>query len=58
MSSWKVEIKTPGDKDWVSNALRFASMDEAKQYSVDLDWRWTISMTGSRKDTKACSCSA
>ena len=40
--SWRVGIKTAGDIDWVSNQLRFKSIDEAKRYSVDLDWRWTV----------------
>lgn len=40
--SYKVGVKTAGDKDWVTNALRFATIDEAKHYSVDLDWRWTV----------------
>lgn len=43
--SWKLGVKTAGDIDWVCNALRFATIDETKHYSVDLDWRWTTKKT-------------
>ena len=38
--SYKFGILTPGDKDFVSNGLRFATEDEAKQYGNELLSRW------------------
>lgn len=39
--SYKVEVKTPGDRTWTSNGLRFATEDAARKYGTDLNWRWT-----------------
>jgi hypothetical protein len=39
--SYKVGVKTAGDKDWAYNALRFATPEEAKRYGDDLLCRWT-----------------
>jgi hypothetical protein len=41
MSSFKVGVKTPGDRDWNSNALRFATAQEAEDYGFNLAMRWT-----------------
>ena len=40
--SYKAMIKTPGDKQWVCNALRFATWEEAETYGIDLARRWTL----------------
>jgi hypothetical protein len=40
--SFKAMIKTPGDQDWVCNALRFATFDEAEAYGINLASRWTL----------------
>jgi hypothetical protein len=40
-ASYKVGVKTPGDRDWNSNGLRFASAADAEVYAVDLAYRWT-----------------
>lgn len=40
--SFKAMVKTPGDRDWVCNALRFATFAEAEAYGVDLERRWTL----------------
>ena len=39
--SYKLEVKTVGDKTWSSNALRFATIEEANIYGKDLFHRWT-----------------
>jgi hypothetical protein len=39
--SWKCEVQADDTGSWVSNQLRFASINEAKKYSEDLAWRWT-----------------
>jgi hypothetical protein len=39
--SFKPEVKTPGDRDWHGNALRFAHLWEAQTYVHDLAMRWT-----------------
>ncbi|MDM7919568.1 MAG: hypothetical protein QUS12_10430, partial [Methanosarcina sp.] len=40
--SFKVEVTTKGDNgEYVSNALRFATQNEAEQYAKDLAWKWT-----------------
>jgi hypothetical protein len=39
--SFKVGVKTPGDKSWVYNGLRFATREEADRYGSDLYARWT-----------------
>jgi hypothetical protein len=39
--SYKVGVKTPGDRDWVTNAVRFKTQKEAKTYGRDLSMRWT-----------------
>jgi len=40
---WKAEVNTAGDPpdSWTSNALRFDTEDEAKDYARDLTSRWT-----------------
>lgn len=42
--SWKSEIKTPGDKDFVTNRLRFATEIEAQQYQDELLSRWFVTI--------------
>ncbi len=39
--SWKVGVKTAGDKDWVYNGLSFGTKQEAEDYAEDLFMRWT-----------------
>jgi hypothetical protein len=39
--SYKAVVKTPGDKDWVGNGLRFKTKQEAENYALDLSMRWT-----------------
>ena len=38
--SYKLGVKTQGDKDWVYNGLRFSSKEEAGFYGDDLAGRW------------------
>lgn len=38
--SYKVGVKTPGDRDWSYNALRFQTLAEASAYGADLAGRW------------------
>lgn len=40
--SYKVGVMTAGDKDWVSNGLRFATREDAEAYGMDLAMRWTM----------------
>jgi hypothetical protein len=43
--SWKAEVTTPGDGGrYNSNALRFATKQEAEDYAFDLAYRWTAVM--------------
>lgn len=42
MCSWKAEVITNREGNWVSNRLRFASFDEAYNYVSDLGKRWTM----------------
>lgn len=42
MPSWKPEVITEPDGKWSSNALRFATKDEALGYAQDLYARWTL----------------
>ncbi len=39
-TSYAAQVKTPGDKDWVGNAMRFATRGEAESYVWDLMKRW------------------
>jgi hypothetical protein len=39
--SYKVGVKTPGDKTWVYNGLRFPTAEAAESYGLDLSLRWT-----------------
>lgn len=39
--SFKGGVKTPGDQNFGFNGLRFATHDEAKNYVLDLEGRWT-----------------
>lgn len=41
MSSFKVGVKTAGDRDWNSNGLRFTTPEAAEDYALDLAMRWT-----------------
>lgn len=41
MSSFKVGVKTPGDRDWNSNGLRFPTRESADAYGANLAMRWT-----------------
>jgi hypothetical protein len=39
--SYKVGVKTAGDREWCCNGLRFRSREEAEAYGIDLFMRWT-----------------
>jgi len=39
--SWKVGVKTPGDRDWCYNGLRFGSEADAAAWGAGLFMRWT-----------------
>lgn len=39
--SFKAEVKTRTDINWVSNALRFSSREQAEAYAKNLMQRWT-----------------
>ena len=39
--SWKAEVIADGSGQWCSNALRFATKEDAKEYVTALAWRWT-----------------
>jgi hypothetical protein len=41
MNSFKIGVKTAGDRNWAYNGLRFATRDAAEAYAVDLALRWT-----------------
>jgi hypothetical protein len=51
MRSWKSEVITNGAGEWVSNRLRFATLDEARNYVHDLAERWDMVT-----DTRATPC--
>jgi hypothetical protein len=38
--SFKVGVKTPGDRNWGYNALRFPTAEQAEAYGHDLAMRW------------------
>ena len=40
--SFKVGVKTAGDRDWVSNALRFATQEAAEAWGAGLARRWVL----------------
>lgn len=40
--SYKVEVLVAGGADWVNNALRFATREEAETYGIDLFRRWLL----------------
>ena len=39
--SWKLGVKTRGDRTWVYNGLRFATYEEAMTWGADLYSLWT-----------------
>lgn len=45
--SWKPEVQTNGGEEWSSNALRFATKEEAEKSARDLSYRW-FAVTGHR----------
>ena len=40
--SYKVEVLVSGETTWASNALRFATTEEAEIYGKDLFRRWLL----------------
>lgn len=38
--SYALGVKTAGDTEWVTNALRFETEEEAEEYGRDLFSRW------------------
>lgn len=38
--SWKPEVIADNSGEWVGNALRFATKEEAEANARDLAWRW------------------
>lgn len=49
--SYKAEVIADNSGQWCSNALRFATREEAETYVSDLAWRWT-----SVRDTRVVEC--
>ena len=41
-TSWACWVLVKGEREWVTNALRFATKEEADAWGVDLDSRWTL----------------
>ena len=39
--SWKTEVQADHTGTWAGNGLRFARKDEAIDYLLDLEYRWT-----------------
>lgn len=39
--SYKAEVIADSSGEWVGNALRFATKEEAEKYAMDLSMRWT-----------------
>ena len=39
--SWKMEVCTNNGIEWSTNAVRFATSEEADRYAYDLMMRWT-----------------
>lgn len=42
MGSYKIEVMVFDEEKWGSNALRFATEQEAKESAIDLEGRWTM----------------
>jgi hypothetical protein len=42
MRSWKPEVIADASGEWIGNALRFATEQEAIAYVIDLAVRWTM----------------
>ncbi len=42
MSSYKAEVIADNSGQWVGNALRFATREEAEHYARDLFSRWML----------------
>jgi len=42
MESFKAEVQADSSGTWASNALRFATTEEAEAYAEDLASRWTL----------------
>ena len=40
--SWALGVKTQGDSNFVTNALRFVTEKECTEYGKDLDSRWLV----------------
>jgi len=40
--NYKVEVLVAGETTWASNALRFATTEEAETYGKDLFRRWLL----------------
>jgi hypothetical protein len=40
--SWKAEILAFGETEWCSNALRFATAEEAEASGQELSMRWML----------------
>jgi hypothetical protein len=38
--SWRPEVISDGSEQWMTNALRFATKEEAEAYAFDLSKRW------------------
>jgi len=43
--SWALWVLVRGESEAVTNALRFATKEEADAYGVDLDCRWLVPKT-------------
>jgi hypothetical protein len=40
--AWKNEVQADNSGTWSTNALRFATKEEAEAYGLDLYQRWTL----------------
>ena len=49
--SWKPEVIADSSGKWSTNALRFATEEEASAYALDLALRWTLV-----RDVRATEC--
>jgi hypothetical protein len=39
---FKVEVIADGSGKWCGNGLTFDTEQQAKDYAIDLSWRWTL----------------
>ena len=42
MAKFRVEVIADASGQWVGNGRRFDTEEEARDYAIDLAWRWTL----------------